>query len=122
MSYLFSPAAATLAAGVTGRIGVLVPRADAWFYSGVIAGAEERLRTAGLDTVLYCLPTARERFDFVERLPLRRKVDGVIVVSYPLDARSEARLAAMGIPVVVVGTPSHSFPFVGIDDRRAARQ
>jgi len=94
---------------------------DAWFYSTVVAGAEQALRQAGLDTMLCCLPTSRDRFEFFERLPLRRKVDALIVVSFPLDTRSESRLSAMGIPVVTVSSPSTLFSSVTVDDHRAAR-
>ena len=121
LSYVVSPAAATLAGGMIGRIGVLAPRVDAWFYSTVVAGAEQALRQAGLDTMLCCLPTSRDRFEFFERLPLRRKVDALIVVSFPLDTRSESRLSAMGIPVVTVSSPSTLFSSVTVDDHRAAR-
>jgi LacI family transcriptional regulator, repressor for deo operon, udp, cdd, tsx, nupC, and nupG len=122
MSYVVSPAAATLADGRTRRVGVLVPRIDTWYYSTVVAGIEGELRAAGLDTSLYCLPSAWERFEFFERLPLRRKVDAVVVVSFPLDARSESRLLALGIPVVVVSSQSAAFSSVSVDDYRAGRQ
>jgi DNA-binding LacI/PurR family transcriptional regulator len=122
MSYVVSPAAATLAGGKTGRVAVVVPEVDTWYYSTVVAGAERVLRAAGLDTTLHCLPTARDRFEFFERLPLRRKVDAVIVVSFPLPARSESRLLALGMPVVVVSSPSEVFASVSVDDHRAARQ
>jgi DNA-binding LacI/PurR family transcriptional regulator len=122
MSYVVSPAAAALAGGRTGRVAVLVPQVDTWYYSTVVAGAERVLRSAGLETSLYCLPTARDRFDFFERLPLRRKVDAVIVVSFPLDARSESRLLALGVPVVVVSSASPLFSSVSVDDHRAASQ
>jgi DNA-binding LacI/PurR family transcriptional regulator len=121
MSYVVSPAAASLAGGATGRVGLLVPRVDAWFYSEVVAGAEAALRAAGLDTMLTCVPSNRDRFDFFERLPLRRKIDALIVVSFPLDARSESRLAALGIPVVAVSCTSQQFSSVAVDDARAAR-
>ncbi|GAA1482022.1 LacI family DNA-binding transcriptional regulator [Gordonia sinesedis] len=120
MAYVVSPAAATLGGGATRRVGVLVPDIAVWFYSTVVAGIERRLRAAGLDMVLACLPTERERFDFFEQLPLRRKVDALIVVSFPLDARSRSRLASMGIPVTLVGGESDEFATVGIDDAEAA--
>ena len=86
-----------------------------------MAGAEAALRAAGLDTMLTCVPANRDRFDFFERLPLRRKIDALIVVSFPLDARSESRLAALGIPVVAVSCRSQQFSSVAVDDARAAR-
>jgi LacI family repressor for deo operon, udp, cdd, tsx, nupC, and nupG len=122
LSYVVSPAAASLAGGKTGRVGVLVPKLDTWFYSSVVSGIEKVLREAGLETSVYCVPRAADRFEFFEQLPLRRRVDGVIVVSIPLDTRAESRLRALGMPVVVVSSRSEIFASVSVDDNRAARQ
>lgn len=123
MYYVVSPAAATLAGGgVTGRVAVVVPRIDSWYYAMVLAGAEQVLRGHGLDTTLYCLPTTRERFEFFERLPVRRRVDALLIVNLPLDTRAQSRLSALGLPVVTVGCPPTTFASVGIDDHRAAGQ
>ncbi len=120
MSYVVSPAASSLSGGATGRVGVLVPQIDVWFYSSVVAGIESRLRAEGLDVQLCCLPTVKERFDFFERLPLRRKVDALIIASFPLDERARTRLESMGLPVVVVEEEVEGLPGVRIDDRVAA--
>ncbi len=122
LSYVVSPAGAALAGGKTGRVAVLIPQLDTWYYSTVVAAAEKELHEAGLETALYCLPTSRDRFEFFERMPLRRRADGVIVVSFPLEVRSESRLRSLGLPVVVISSRSTVFGSVCVDDTRAARQ
>jgi DNA-binding LacI/PurR family transcriptional regulator len=124
LSYVVSPEASHLAGGATGRVGVVVPRVDAWFYSTMLAGIAGEFDTVGVDLVLCALPDATARHRFFESLPLRRKVDAVIVVSVPLTAREHTRLDQLGLPTVFVGGdhPDGNQPWVGVDDELAARQ
>ncbi|NVN52261.1 LacI family DNA-binding transcriptional regulator [Mycolicibacterium hippocampi] len=124
LAYVVSPEASRLSGGATGRVGVVVPRIDAWFYSTVLAGIAGEFDTVGMDLVLYALPDSASRYRFFEALPLRRKVDAVIVASVPLTARERTRLDQLGVPTVFVGGhhPGDSHPWVGINEELAARQ
>ncbi|KWX68711.1 LacI family DNA-binding transcriptional regulator [Mycobacterium sp. NAZ190054] len=124
LSYVVSPEASRLSGGPTGRVGVIVPRIDAWFYSTVLAGIADEFDTVGVDLVLCTLPDSVARHRFFEALPLRRKVDAAVVVSLPLSPREHTRLEQLAVPTVFVGghrTDDHR-PWVGIDDDRAAQQ
>lgn len=124
LSYVVSPEASRLAGGATGRVGVVVPRIDAWFYSTVLAGIADEFDTVGTDLVLCTLPDSAARHRFFEALPLRRKVDAVVVVSLPLSARERTRIDQLGVPSVFVGGhhPDGNRSWIGIDDELAARQ
>lgn len=124
LSYVVSPEASRLSGGPTGRVGVVVPRADAWFYSTIVAGIADEFDTVGMDLVLCTLPDSATRHHFFEALPLRRKVDAMVVVSLPLSAREHTRLDQVAVPTVFVGghRPDDGRPWVGIDDDLAARQ
>ncbi|MDY6995800.1 MAG: LacI family DNA-binding transcriptional regulator [Actinomycetota bacterium] len=124
LAYVVSPEASRLSGGPTGRVGVVVPRIDAWFYSTVLAGIAGEFDTVGVDLVLCSLPDSAARHRFFEALPLRRKVDAVIVVSVPLTTRERTRLDQLGVPTVLVGghQPDAGQPWVGIDDELAAQQ
>lgn len=124
LSYVVSPEASRLSGGATGRVGVVVPRIDAWFYSTVLAGIADEFDTVGMDLVLCTLPDSAARHRFFEALPLRRKVDAVIVVSLPLSSRERTRIDQLGVPTVFVGGhhPDGDRSWVGIDDELAARQ
>lgn len=122
LDYVVSPAASALASGRTGRVCVLVPRVDAWFYSSVIAGVEETLRKYGREVTLYCLPTAQERADYFRRLPLQHSVDALIAVSFPLDTHALARMRDVAAPFITVASKYPGIPSVTIDDRLAAVQ
>lgn len=124
LAYVVSPEASRLSGGATGRVGVVVPRVDAWFYSTMLAGIAGEFDTVGVDLVLCALPDSAARHRFFEALPLRRKVDAVIVVSVPLASRERTRLHQLGVPTVFVGGhhPAGDQPWVGIDDELAAQQ
>ena len=55
LDYVASPSAAGLASGQTRAVGVIVPFVTRWFYASVVQGAEELLREAGYDLLLYNL-------------------------------------------------------------------
>jgi DNA-binding LacI/PurR family transcriptional regulator len=124
LSYVVSPEASRLSGGLTGRVGVVVPRVDAWFFSTIVAGIADEFDTVGMDLVLCTLPDSAARHRFFEALPLRRKVDAMVVVSLPLSAREHTRLEQVGVATVFVGghRPDDGRAWVGIDDELAARQ
>lgn len=122
MGYVASPTAAGLAGGQTRAVGVVVPFVTRWFYASVVQGAEELLRDAGYDLVLYNLGGSREARDrvFSGHL-LRKRVDAVLVLSLtPTDAEV-ASLGSLHRPVAVVGATVPGWASVRIDDRATAR-
>lgn len=121
LDYVISPSASRLASGQTRSIGVVSPYLGRWFFGQVLSGAEEVLREAGYDVLLFALPDEAARTDFFTRMPLRRRVDGVLILTLPLDAAEIATLANLGLPLGSVGVPGHGMSVVGIDDVAAAR-
>ena len=67
LSYPLTPSKANTASGRTNSVGVVAPYISRWYFSQVISGAEQALREAGLDLLLYnfCLlytsPSPRDR-------------------------------------------------------------
>jgi DNA-binding LacI/PurR family transcriptional regulator len=123
LAYVVSPEASALSGGATRRVGVVIPKIDTWFYSSVVAGIDEALQSADLDLMLCCLQGSSQRRQFFDTLPLRRKVDAVIVVAVPLSAGERARLDELNVPLAFLGGRPHGdSPWVGIDDKLAAEQ
>ncbi|MFC5136926.1 LacI family DNA-binding transcriptional regulator [Actinomycetospora rhizophila] len=122
LDYVASPEATRLAGGPTGRVAVLVPHPSRWFFGELIEGLESALRAADLDLVLFRVGGPEERAAFFDRLPARRKVDAVVVLAFAVDEAEHARLASLGVDVVVAGGRVASYPSVGIDDHGAGRQ
>jgi DNA-binding LacI/PurR family transcriptional regulator len=116
LAYVPSPVASRLASGRTGTVGVVVPFSTRWFFAEVVAGAEAVLREEGLDLLLYNLADPDVRAAFFDVLPVRRRVDAVLVVAAALSAEERARLVALRVPVVTVGPRIPGLARVGIDD------
>lgn len=120
LAYVVSPEASSLSRGSTGRVGVVVPGVTPWYYSSAVAGIGEVLRAAGLDLLLYEVPTPQDRDHFFDQLPARRKVDALVVVSLPVTSGQLTGLDALGASVVVAGATSPDHPWVAVDDVAAA--
>ncbi len=119
LSYVVSPEASRLAGRETHRVALVVPRADVWFYSAMLASIDACLTQAGFDVLLYQVDGVDQRTRFFRDLPARRKVDAVVLIALPVLADEAARLDLMGVHVVVVGGRLGDHPHVAVDDRRA---
>jgi DNA-binding LacI/PurR family transcriptional regulator len=102
-------------------VGVVLPYAGRWFFAEVVRGIEEALREAGYDLVLHVLADGRRRQEFFAALPVRRRVDAVLVVALPLDEREVAVLRSLGLPLACVAEPMHGIHGDRIDNVAAAR-
>ena len=121
LSYVVSPQASGLASGRTRAIAVVVPFITRWYFSTVVAGIATVLRNHGYDAVLYHLGSAEDRDDFFERMPLARRVDGILTLSMPLDDEHTLALRALDIPLVSVGSHVPGSASVRIDEVAAAQ-
>lgn len=122
LGYVPSPSAAGLASGQTRTVAVIVPWVTRWFFSAVVQGAEEVLRGAGYDLLLYNLAgdeSARHRV--FETSLLTKRVDAVLVLSLKPSDDELARLDGLGRPVTIVGADVPGWATVRIDDEAAAR-
>ena len=121
LDYVPSPFAARLASGRTATVGVVVPFVNRWFFAEVIDTVETALRNAGFDLLLYNLGDEDGRARFFDVMPMRKRVDGVLVVSLVLtDAEFDA-LASLGVPVGLLGLQRPGFVSSSIDDVASAR-
>jgi DNA-binding LacI/PurR family transcriptional regulator len=121
LQYAASPMASGLVTGRVRSVGVILPYAGRWFFAEAIRGVEEALRDAGYDLVLHVLADARRRSDFFSSLPVRRRVDGLIVVALPLDDREIEVLRSLGLPLATVAEPTNGVHGDRIDNVAAAR-
>jgi len=120
LDYVVSVAASGLASGRTRTIAVAAPFVGRWFFGEVVDGIEDVLRTGDMDMLLYNVGDTRRRNRFFADLPIRRRVDGLIVLSLPLSSDELAALRPLPVPVVLVGLRADGFSSVRIDDVAAA--
>jgi DNA-binding LacI/PurR family transcriptional regulator len=120
LHYVPSPAASQLASRRTHAIGVVVTSGGRWFWSEVVSGAEKVLRSAGYDLLLYILDEAAGRRQFFDLMPLRRRVDAVMVLASSVTTREQEALRQVEVPIQVVGGRMTGSGSVRIDDVGAA--
>jgi DNA-binding LacI/PurR family transcriptional regulator len=121
LNYVASPFAARLASGRTTTVGLVVPFVNRWFFAEVIATVETALRRAGYDLLLYNLGDEHGRGRFFDVMPVRKRVDGVLVASLVLDDSEFDALVGLDRPVGLLGLSRDGFLSARIDDVAAAR-
>jgi len=120
LSYVVSRNASGLVTGRTGRVAVVVPFLQPWYFGVALAGISDALREADLDMLVYQVGETRAREGWTRALPLRRNSDAVVTVSMDLSAEECHRLDDVGVPVVLVGQRAPGRASVFIDDRAGA--
>lgn len=121
LDYVVNASASRLAAGFTRTIGVVVPTLASWFPQQLAAGVEGVFTEAGYDLLLYTVAGQEARRRFLQTLPFRKRVDGLVLLDVPLDAAEQAALARLDVPIVGIGLASEQLATVSIDNVAAAR-
>jgi LacI family transcriptional regulator, repressor for deo operon, udp, cdd, tsx, nupC, and nupG len=121
LDYVASPFAARLASGRTATVGLVVPFVNRWFFAEVIDTVETSLRRAGFDLLLYNLGDEAGRQRFFDVMPMRKRVDAVLVASLVLSDEEIAALQSLGCPVGLLGLNRDGFLSTRIDDIGSAR-
>ncbi|HEY6798161.1 MAG TPA: LacI family DNA-binding transcriptional regulator [Kineosporiaceae bacterium] len=121
LQYTASPLASGLVTGRVRSVGVIAPYAGRWFFAEVLRGIEEALREEGYDLVLHVLADDRRREEFLSSLPVRRRVDAVIMVALPLGDQEVDLLRGLGLPMACVSEPTAGVHGDRIDNVAAAR-
>jgi len=120
LDYVASPFAARLASGRSSTLGVVVPFVNRWFFSEVLGSVESVLSNANYDLLLHNLGDRDGRARFFSILPVRKRVDAVLVVSLALTEDEVAALQTLELPVGVLGVKHPGMFSVRIDDVAAA--
>jgi LacI family transcriptional regulator, repressor for deo operon, udp, cdd, tsx, nupC, and nupG len=122
LNYVPSPQASGLASGKTMTVGVAVPFVSKWFFGQVVSGAESVLSDSGYDLLLYNLGDMEGRHRFFRRLPVRKRVDALMVLCLPMTDEETEAVRGLDVPVAVVGAAVSGFASVRIDDIRSAER
>ncbi len=96
------PIARSMIRGRTGSLGVIVPFFTRPFSIEVLRGIEAATARLGQEMVVYNVETNGQRDRYFSELPMRRKVDGLIVVSLSPDDATALNFEEAGLPAVLV--------------------
>ncbi|MCU1397999.1 MAG: Transcriptional regulator [Acidimicrobiales bacterium] len=102
-------------------IAVLVPFFDQPAAYQRLRGVVGQLQPHGFEIVLMNVESTAQARDRLMELPLRRDIDGLIIVSLPLSDEDGARLAAAPFPTVLVDTHHPALASIVIDDLAGGR-
>jgi LacI family repressor for deo operon, udp, cdd, tsx, nupC, and nupG len=123
LDYVISPSASRLASGRTGSIAVITPYIARWFFSEVIASVESVMQQAGMDLLLMNVGDYQNGHARIPPTPrLRRRVDGILIVSLPPQDPDLEPILSLGMPTAMIGGIAPNVECVVIDDVAAARK
>lgn len=108
--------------GKSRSIGIIAPFFTRPAYVGRLEGVEYLLADSGYDLILYNVETPEQRDDLFHRVPLEKRVDGLLIISlYPED-EAVRHFKRNHMPVVLVDSYHPELPSVRIDDISGGRQ
>jgi DNA-binding LacI/PurR family transcriptional regulator len=122
LEYRPSPLARALSRGRAHTMGVVVP-----FFTHASAverlrGVVDELRGSRYDVVLFNVESPLHRDEHFANLLRRDRADGLLIVSLPPPPAALARLAAEGVPIVLVDARGEGVPTVVTDDVAGGRE
>lgn len=121
LAYIADPSASRLASGQSRTIGLAVPMLGQWFHAKLFSGVEAVCAASGYDVLPFSLSGPGGVTGFVERLPFRKRVDGLLLVDVPLGPEDLARIQAADVPLVTVGLIADGASSLIVDNVAAAR-
>ncbi|MFC4590190.1 LacI family DNA-binding transcriptional regulator [Sphaerisporangium corydalis] len=105
-----------------GRIGVIAPHTSYPSVARRLNGILQAVGSRSLEVVLYDQESAAESpAPLLASLPITGRLDGLIVVSLPLDATVADRLIGLGPPAVLLDMRHPGFDSVHTDDVAGGR-
>lgn len=105
----------------TGRIGVISPFFTAPSFVQRLRGISEALSPKKFEMVIYTVDSADHLKSFLSSLPLTGNLDGLIILSLPVDDSDVRRLVEHDLPTVLVEFPHPNLSSVEIDDVMGGR-
>lgn len=120
LHYVADPNAARLAGQRAATVGLVVPMLSTWYHSTLFAGVEQACEDAGHDVLPYVVGNRERLSAFVDDLPFRKRVDGLVLADIPLLPDMIDRIEGTGVAVATCGPNVPGGSSLRIDDRAAA--
>jgi DNA-binding LacI/PurR family transcriptional regulator len=100
----------------TGRIGVLIPFFTAPSFVQRLRGIASVMSQKDYELVIYPIDTHPRMVSYLETLPIRRNLDGLIIVSQVFDPSQISRLLESHFETVMIESFDPNFSTLQIDD------
>lgn len=102
-------------------VGVIAPYINRWYFSQALAGAEQALREAGLDLLIYNFSQVKGREKLFRDQLRKSRVVGLLIVSVPPTKDEFQALLNLGVPLSFIGIKLDGSASTGIDDFEGAK-
>lgn len=120
LDYRPNRSARQLSLGKTFAVGVIAPFFTIPSVVERLRGIEHILAESGYDMILLNVETIERRNHYFQEVPRRERVDGILLMSLPLNDGEVASFAR--VPTVMIDSQHPLFSNVGIDDLAGAYQ
>ena len=122
LNYRPNPIARSMISKRTGAIGVIVPFFTRPFHTELLRAVQASLSRSGKELVLYDVENVTQRNYYLSELPMLGRVDGLLLLSLPLDNEYAVVIKNSGIPVVLIDTYSPFFTSLVVENIEGAYQ
>ncbi len=120
LNYRPNPIARSMISKRTGAIGVIVPFFTRPFNTELLRAVQAALSRSGKELVLYDVETAAQRNHYLSELPMLHRVDGLLLLSLPLEDSFAMDIKEAEIPVILIDTYSPFFTSLIVDNIEGA--
>jgi DNA-binding LacI/PurR family transcriptional regulator len=110
-----------LSLGRTGTLGVIAPFFTHWGTMARLRGITDAAAAADYDLMIFNVEAPKQRADALLEFARRDRVDGLLVLSVPLEDDHVDQLRRQQLPVVVVDVDRPELSRVTIDDVAGGR-
>lgn len=105
----------------TGRVGVITPFFTSPSFVDRMRGVAERLSNSRYELVVYTVDSMERLKHYLATLPLIGNLDGLIVMSLPVDDAAAQRLLSNQLETVFIEHTPPNFSAILVDDRTGGR-
>lgn len=121
LDYQPNAAARSLATSRTNSIGVLVPFFTKHFFIEVLKGIQDIAHRTDQGIFLYNVQTHQQKEKHLARIPVERRVDGLIVITLRIRDQHAAKFQRGKLPVILVDSHHPSLPSLVVDNAYGAK-
>jgi LacI family transcriptional regulator len=105
----------------TGQIGVITPFFTSPSFTDRLRGVAGALSSSHYELVVYTVDSKERLSGYLASLPIKGNLDGLIIISLPLDDLAAHRLLANHLETVLIESSHPSFSSILVDDWTGGR-
>ncbi|MBU0491334.1 MAG: LacI family transcriptional regulator [Chloroflexi bacterium] len=121
LNYQPNPMARGLSLKRTNTIGIVIPFFTRPFFVEVLRGIDNELLQHGYNLILYDVEQKELKDYYLRELPMRRRVDGLLLISLCLEEVDVRAITRVRLPIVLVDSRHPAFSSVSVDNVGGAR-